>query len=182
MAEEAKEEEPEAKSGGVLGKIILVLGVVLVAAIGGLSTYLFVLKPMLEKAAAELVASEQESDGDPIPLMPVEIEFPQTAVNVMREGQAPAATLLFGVTLECENAATAELVNRHQARFVDMINKLHDSRTRSELDDVLLIKESIQRQALQKANEILMRLQDTSADTVRITSVLHHTFVVQDPL
>jgi len=27
-----------------------------------------------------------------------------------------------------------------------------------------------------------MRLQETSADTVRITSVLHHTFVVQDPL
>ena len=181
MAEEAKEEGPEPKSGGALGKIILVLGVVLVAAIGGLATYLFILKPMLEEAA-EVVASERGPDEDPIPIAPVMIEFPQTPVNVIRDGQSPAATLLFGVTLECENEATAALVRLHQARFVDMINKLHDSRTRSELDDVLLIKESIQRQALQKSNGILMRLQEKPADILRITSVLHHTFVVQDPL
>ncbi len=181
MAEEAKEEEPEPKSGGALGKIILVLGVVLVAAIGGLATYLFVLKPMLEEAA-EVASSQQASDEDPIPIAPVAIEFPQTPVNVMREGQAPAATLLFGVTLECENEATAAIVRMHQARFVDMINKLHDSRTRSELDDVFVIKDSIQRQALQKANDILMRVQEKPDDIIRIVSVFHHTFVVQDPL
>ena len=50
MAEEVNEEPPEEKSSGPLGKIVLVLGVVLVAAIGGLATYLFVLKPMLEEA------------------------------------------------------------------------------------------------------------------------------------
>lgn len=181
MAEEVNEEEPEKKSSGALGKIILVLGVVLVAAIGGLGTYLLVLKPMLEEAA-EVLVSEQASGEDPIPIAPVMIEFPQTPVNVIREGQAPAATLLFGVTLECENEATAVLVRMHQARFVDMINKLHDSRTRSELDDVLVMKESIQRQALQKSNDILMRLQDKPDDIIRVTSVLHHTFVVQDPL
>ena len=181
MAEEVNEELPEEESSGALGKIVLVLGVVLVAAIGGLTTYVFVLKPMLEEAA-EVAASEQASDEDPIPLAPVTIEFPQTPVNVIREGQSPAATLLFGVTLECENEATAVLVRMHQARFVDMINKLHDSRTRDELDDVLLIKESIQRQALQKSNDILMRLQEKPNDIIRVTSVLHHTFVVQDPL
>ena len=181
MAEEVNEEPPEEKSSGALGKIVLVLGVVLVASIGGLTTYLFVLKPMLEEAA-EVAASEHASDEDPIPLAPVAIEFPQTPVNVIRDGQAPAATLLFGVTLECENEATAELVRRHQARFVDMINKLHDSRPRDELDDVLLIKESIQRQALQKSNDILMRLQEKPADVIRVISVFHHTFVVQDPL
>lgn len=181
MAEEVNEERPEKESSGAIGKIVLVLGVVLVAAIGGLATYLFVLKPMLEEAA-EVAASEQVSNEDPIPLMPVEIEFPQTPVNVIRDGQAPAAMLLFGVTLECENEATAELVRRHQARFVDMVNKLHDSRTRAELDDVLLIKESIQRQARQKGNDILRRLQEDPDDNIRITDVFHHTFVVNDPL
>ena len=181
MAEEVNEEQPDEKSSGALGKIVLVLGVVLIAAIGGLATYLFVLKPMLDEAA-EVAASERASDEPRIPIAPVAIEFPQTPVNVIRDGQAPAAILLFGVTLECENEATAELVRRHQARFIDMINKLHDSRTREELDDVLLVKESIQRQALQKSNDILMRLQEKPAETIRVISVFHYTFVVQDPL
>lgn len=179
MADEEIQEQTEEKpSGGGIGKIILVLVVALVAAIGGLATYLFVLKPMLEASA--LVAEAVEED--PIPLAPVYIEFPQTPVNVIRDGEAPAATLLFGVTLECENEVTSQLVTRYQALFVDMINKLHDSRTRAELDDVLLIKESIQRQLMQKTNDLLKRLQGESADNIRITSVLHHTFVVQDPL
>ena len=178
MADEINKEGAEEESGGGVSKIILVLGVVLVAAIGGLSTYLFVLKPMLDDTEVAL----QVSSEDAIPVAPVELEFPQTPVNVMREGQAPAATLLFGVTLECNNAETADLVSSHRARFVDMINKLHDSRTRSELDDTLLIKESIQRQALQKANDILTRLQENPSESIRITSVMHHTFVVSDAL
>ena len=53
MAEEVNEEPPEEKSSGALGKIVLVLGVVLVAAIGGLTTYLFVLKPIATNTTAE---------------------------------------------------------------------------------------------------------------------------------
>ena len=176
MADEVNEPKPDETSGGGPGKIILVVGVVLMAAVAGLGTYLFVLKPMLTDTE-EVARNEGEN---PIPVAPVMVEFPQTPVNVIRDGEAPAATLLFGVTLECENAETAILVNAHRARFVDMINKLHDSRTRSELDDVLIIKESIQRQILQKANGILERMPETPTD-FRITSVFHHTFVVQDP-
>lgn len=178
MADEVNEESTEEQSGGGVGKIILVLGVVLVAAIGGLSTYVFLLKPMLGDTELAL----QVDPEDFIPVAPVEVEFPQTPVNVMREGQAPAATLLFGVTLECQNAETAALVSMHRGRFIDMINKLHDSRTRSDLDDTLLMKESIQKQALQKANDILIRLQQEPSESIRITSVFHHTFVVSDAL
>ncbi len=181
MAEEVNEERPEKEASGAVGKIILILGVVLVAAIAGLATYLFVLSPMLDEAA-EVAASEQVSDEDPIPLEPVVVEFPQTPVNVIREGQAPASMLLFGVTLECENQETAALVTKHQARFRDMINKRHDSRTRSELDDVLLIKKSIQKQIKQKANDMLKQMQEEPADNIRITAVFHHTFTVQDQL
>ena len=53
MAEEVNEEPPEEKSSGALGKIVLVLGVVLVAAIGGLTTYLFVLKPIATNTTEE---------------------------------------------------------------------------------------------------------------------------------
>lgn len=177
MANEVQSQGEQA-SGGGFGRILLVVAVVLVAAIAGLSTYLFVLAPMLKKPDAVVQAEVVEA----MPANPVFIEFPQTPVNVIREGEMPASTLLFGVTLECNNPETAALVQAHRARFVDIINKLHDSRTRSELDDTLLIKESIERQALQKCNDLLRRLQDTPNDDIKITAVLHHTFVVQDPL
>lgn len=181
MAEEveAPQEAPPASSGGGVGKILAVAGILLVAAIAGLTTYLFVIAPRLEDS--EKVAEEEEQ-VEYIPATPFTIEFPQTAVNVIRDGEAPASTLLFGVTLECENQATQSLIEQHRARFLDTINKLHDSRTRSELDDVLLIKESIQRQALQKSNDILQRVQADPDETIRITAVFHHTFVVQDSL
>jgi len=169
--------EADAQAGG-LSRVLILMAVVLVAAIAGISTYLFVLSPLLDEAEPV----EQAALTDAIPQNPVMIDFPQTAVNVIRDGQGPASTLLFGVTLECKNPETAVLVDTHRARFVDIINKLHDSRTRSELDDTLLIKESIQRQALQKCNALLDRLHETDDQNIRITAVLHHTLVVQDQL
>lgn len=177
MAEEEKEQSEETGGGG-LGKIVLIAGVVLVAGIAGLSTYLFLLRPMLTSLPEDGQAQSEE-------LMPVgafEIEFPQTPVNVMREGDAPAATLLYGVTLECTTQETVDLIAAHKGRFVDMFHKLHASRTRDDLDDVLLITDSIQKQLLQKCNDLLKRLQVEPDESIRITSVLHHTFVVQDPL
>jgi hypothetical protein len=93
----------------------------------------------------------------------------------------PASILVYGVSVECNNAETATLVQTHLARFVDIINKLHDSRTRSELDNTLLMKESIQRQAVQKSNDLLRRLQEKPRDDIKITAVLHQKFAVQDP-
>ncbi len=177
MADEVQRQD-QGGSGGVWARLLLVIGVLLLAAIAGLSTYLFVLSPMLK----EPESVEQADAEDSIPANPVTVEFPASPVNVIREGEMPASTLLFGVTLECNNPETAALVQAHRARFLDIINKLHDSRTRSELDDTLLIKESIQRQALQKCNDLLRRLQEQPSEEIRITAVLHHTFVVQDPL
>lgn len=181
MAEDAKakkEDAPEA-SGGGLGKILMPVGLLLVAAIAGLATYLFVLSPML----AEQVESEEAkaSTDEMLPSAPVVIELPDSFVNVIRDGDMPSSILLYGVSIECNNAETAQLVEAHRARFVDIINKLHDSRTRSELDDTLLMKESIQRQAVQKANDLLRRLQEKPQDDIRITAVLHQKFAVQDP-
>lgn len=176
--EEQEEESPQKKGRGVI-QLIVVGAVIALAAIGGLATYMFVIAPMLgEDEASEETASVLD---DKIPVLPVTIVLEQTPVNVVREGAGPASMLLFGVTLECNDQETANLVQLHRARFVDIIGKLHDSRTRDELDDVLLIKESIQRQALQKCNDLLERLQEEPAENIRITAVLHHTFVVQDP-
>ncbi len=180
MADDAKKDAaPAEASGGGLGKFLLPVGLVLVAAIGGLATYLFVLAPMLaqDESSVEAKATTDEL----MPSAPAMITLPDGFVNVMRDGEMPASILVYGVSLECNNQATADIVNAHLARFIDIINKLHDSRTRSELDDTLLMKESIQRQATQKANDLLRRLQQEPDDTIRITAVLHHKFAVQDP-
>ncbi len=181
MPEEKKKAGAEAPKGGGMGRILLLVGVVLVAAIGGLATYLFVLAPVLKDPAAgghEEAKAHEEHD---VPEHPESIALPNVVVNVMREGDGPSALLSFSVTLECNNADTKHVVEAHQARFVDIINKLHESRTRKELDDTLLIKESIQRQALQKTNELLKKLQHEPDDEIKITAVLHQNFVVQDP-
>ncbi len=179
---EEKKKEAESPKGGGMGRLLMLVGVVLVAAIGGLATYLFVLAPMLTDPDAHTEAGAHEEDGHAIPHDAVSVDLTSVAVNVVRDGSGPAALLQFGVTLECNNAETAHLVEAHKARFIDIINKLHDSKSRAELDDTLLIKESIQKQALQKTNELLKKLQEKPDDEIKITAVLHHTFVVQDPV
>lgn len=176
--EQQQEEVKEESSGGGIGGIIAIIGVLLVAAIAGVSVYLFVLAPRLD-SGDDAVAGE-DGDSGYIPAAPAMIEFPTTFVNVLREGEMPSSTLMFGVTLECENLETVALVEIHHARFVDTISKRHDSRTRSELDDVLQIKTSIQRQLLQELNDILERVQEEPDEAIAITAVFHHTFAVQD--
>lgn len=181
MAEEEKEQQPEpqpepGKGIGGLIRMGIVAFVVLGAAVGGFVTFKFVLAPML---AEEDGATEAEPKTT-IPLNPVIIAFDDSFVNVMREDDAPASTLVYGVTLECNNQITADVVDAYRPRFIDMIGKLHDSRTRAELDDVLSLKESIQRQALQKCNAMLKSMQETPDPEIRITAVFHHTFAVQD--
>ena len=178
MAEEAKKTEEPAEASGGISKLLLPVGLVLVAAIGGLATYLFVLSPMLAVDPNEEQARAAE---DALPAQPVFVSLPDGFVNVIRDGEMPASILVYGVSLECNNDATALLVQTHLARFVDIISKLHDSRTRSELDDTLLMKESIQRQAVQKSNDLLRRLQEKPRDDIKITAVLHQKFAVQDP-
>lgn len=179
---EKKAEEPQ-KSGGGMGRLLMMAGVVLVAAIGGLATYLFILAPVLKDPAAEHGEEHAEEHGEEehVPHHAINVQLPTVIVNVMREGDEPASYLQFGVTIECSNHATELMVEQYKGRFVDIINKLHDSKTRKELDDTLLIKESIQRQALQKCNELLKKAQEKPNDENKITAVLHHTFVVQDP-
>jgi flagellar basal body-associated protein FliL len=183
MADTQKEGQEAAIQPGGAGKYVAGAVVVLLAAIGGLSTYLFALKPMLGSPdSATLAKSTPKSLPPDIASNPTAVVFEASPVYAVREGKQPASTLLFGMTFECNNAETAALVEKYKHRFQDMLMKLHDSRTRSELDDAVLLKESIQRQALQKANDMLQRLQVDPNPEIRITNVSYHMFMVSDPL
>lgn len=172
--------EPAPKKGGIVGKIAVIGTVLAIAAAGGVATYWFVLAPMLSTDGEDVV----EAAPRDIPLNPVYVALEDRFVNViMNDPATPASTLVYGVTLECNNQMTADLVKAHMPRFVDMINKLHSSITRDELDDTLLITESIQRQALQKANDILERIQGEPVNPeIRVTAVSHQMFAVEDKL
>ncbi|MCH7910358.1 MAG: hypothetical protein IIB38_12160 [Candidatus Hydrogenedentes bacterium] len=182
MSEETNEEQVVApaptKGVGQIIRIGVGGAAVLLAVLAGLLTFRFVLAPMLEPP--EMAAMEEVED--PIPLAPVMLMFDTSFVNVIREGDFPASTLVFGVTLECMNQETANLIEYHKPRFIDMIIKLHDSRTRVELDDSLTLKNSIQRQAVQKCNDLLRRLQASPNPDIKVTAVFHHSFTVQDQL
>ena len=164
----------EESSSGIISTLIVVAIVLALAGGGGFFVYRFVIAPRLatDNGAPEVVADE-------IPAMPINVEFPQKFVNIMRVANEPASTLVFQVTLECNNQQTADLINMHKIRFEDMIIKLHDSRTRDELDDVLALKTSIQRQAKQKSNDLLQRLGAPEGE-MQVTEVFHNLFMVQD--
>jgi len=184
MAEETNEEgqEQEPKKGGMLGKLIPLMAVLVFLGIGA-ALYLFVIAPRLVDDTTDAAAAEEmdNPDGD-LPAQPaMVVTLDSNFVNLMRDGDSPAPMLVYGVKLECNDQATMDLVVANQHRFEDMIMKLHDSHTRDELDDILAFKESVQKQALQKANDILKRLQgDNPAENVKITKVLHYQLAVQD--
>lgn len=171
-------EEPQAaeaaKKGSGLNKIIIYAGVALVFAIAGLLVFLFVLKPMLEGGGAD-----EPAEDDKIPATVVEFQFDETFASVeMPEGMA-AATLLYQITFACANDRTSALIDRNRSRFINMLGELHRNRTREEWRDPL-VQEGIRKQALEKANEILRRLQAEVDPDIRVTDVFYDQFYISE--
>ncbi len=181
MAEESKEQK--SAGGGQSGIVKLVVAGVLIlgAAGGGFATYKLVIAKML--TVPEVEEEHAADPGEYIPEAPVMVDLPENFVNViMEEPGIPASTLMYAVTFECNNESTAHVVEGHQQRFVDLVSKLHDSRMRSELDDIKLVKSSIQAELKQKANDLLHRLPGEHEEELMITNVFHRTMVVDDKL
>lgn len=178
MADEEKAEAAESKgSSGLILKIAIIAAIIIVPATAAVVTYRLVLAPILAENAPT-----PEPEESKIPPTAQTSTFDQSFVTViMPDPNVPASLLLFSVSFECANLETAALVEGHKARFNDMVTQLHSFRTREELNDPL-VKESIQRQARQKANAILARLQDRPDPNIRITAVFHDRFAVQDQL
>lgn len=176
MADETPEDNQEgggAPGGSRLG-FLLPLGVILLAVAGGLLVYYFVIAPKFaDPGEVEVV----DDPTDFIPEVPQYYEFEPAYVNLMREGDDAADTLMYAVTFECADTATLTMVETHKARFTDMLNKLHGSRTREEVDDIVAFQESVQRQAKQKANAMLTELDQNSemAEGPFVVTAVFHT-------
>lgn len=163
--------------------ILIWVGVVgLVAAIAAVLLYTFVLKPMLSEVNEPQLAAEELGDKLNPDTITVDFEESVASVKMPEDSQLPAALLSFAVSLECNNQLTADLVQRHKARFIDMISRQHEFRTRAELDDPR-VKAAIQKTILMEANTILKQLQPGPIDpSIQITDVFHRRFLVTDQL
>lgn len=163
--------------------ILIWVGVVgLVAAIAAVLLYAFVLKPMLSETNEAQRAAEEPGDKLNPNTITVDFEESVASVKMPEDSQLPAALLSFAVSLECNNQLTADLVQRHKARFTDMISMQHEFRTRAELDDPR-VKVAIQKTILMEANTILKQLQPGPIDpSIQITDVFHRRFLVTDQL
>ena len=173
MAEEQASSAGATKRRSATQIVIYVAGAVLIAAIGAMLLYLFLLRPML--APAEPVAQPA------VPTTAAWVEFDQAnATAVMPPGaNVPATLVLYKVSFLCANPETAALVEANKAWFADMLRELHSGHPRESLDDPLL-QRSIKRQALARANEIIGTLVGPDQPLYRVLDVFHREFFFVD--
>ncbi len=187
MAEEAKTQPAPTSEGKTLKKFIPIVAIIVAAAAAGLATFHFVVGPMLvEPTPSTEPETEETVEEETIPLTAQTVTFDKNVATVIMPAgsDVPASILMFQVSFECANEQTKALVEAHKARFVHMINELHEFRTREELND-RLVKQSIEEVAKQKANDILKQLQQSAPkpeEPLRITAVFHDQFVIQDQM
>ncbi|MBI5095118.1 MAG: hypothetical protein HZB26_22115 [Candidatus Hydrogenedentes bacterium] len=166
--------------GSFLGKIGLYAGVAIVAAVLAVAVFLFVIKPKLTaEPGAEGAVEEKGGKGKEAEVItPVQFDPAMTTI-LMNDPNVPASILMFQVSMECANAETAELVKQHKSKFAAMLSELHSYRHREELNDPAT-KKSIEKVALQKANDILQQYLVKPDPKIKIVDVFHESWVVED--
>ena len=89
----------------------------------------------------------------------------------------PMGTLLSEVALECTNQVTHDIILQHSLRFTDMIGELHSNRTEAELRDPS-VKDSLKKQAVQQANQILIDLQGQEVPENRVINLYYAKYYI----
>ena len=186
-----KEVETAAVPKGSILRFIIPAVLILAAAAGGGATYLFVLAPMLhpeehpteEETGGHGQGAEGEDDEEEISLHSAVVSFDEQNVNLNREGDLPAAIMVYKVSLEVSNPETQLIVDapNFKPRFLEKIQKPHLSKTRAEVDDAKVFQASSARVIKQQCNDLLRRLQEEPLDENRITAVFYDKFLVIDP-
>lgn len=175
MAEEQNAEQEEKKSSTLVKNLIIFGVAIAVPAIIAVGIFQFVLKPSF--------GNDDEADKapdvkDPLPMSMTEVVFADIQVSVRTEDPDMVAPLLIaGVTLWCRDEAASSVVDGRKNKFAAMILKLHQGRTRSELNDPL-VQNSIREQIKQQANILLRRLNPEAE--LEVLSAEHLKYTVVD--
>jgi flagellar basal body-associated protein FliL len=171
----------EAPKGSLMGKLGLYLGVAVVAAGLAVAVFLFVLKPKLSaEPGAEGKTSEAKKGGKEAEEKVTSFQFePAMATVLMSDPAMPASLLMYQVSMECANEKTAAMVKEHKSKLASMLADLHSFRRREELNEPQT-KKSIEKVALQKANDILQTYLEKPDPKIKIIEIFHESFVVED--
>jgi flagellar basal body-associated protein FliL len=182
MSEEAAAPAPPPKRS--IWRIILAAAIViLAAAIAALLVYQFFLRSDSEASeqTAESAENMAEAEGTQsvLPEGATEVAFDQANVTVRKEPESdrPASLLLYKVSFLVSSPEAATLVKSHRSWFVDMLRELHSDLPRQDLENKLVV-ESIKKQALARANNILDELGALERD--RVLKVFHEEFLIYD--
>lgn len=176
MAEDPKVEEGGAKKSSPILKHLILLGIaILVPVIIGLLAYKFFVAP---KLGMEVMVEAPVDDFPPFPATMVAVDFDKMNVSVQTEDPDLIAPLLImQVSLSCADDMTAAKIMEKKQYFAAEILKLHQGRTRKELNDPL-VKNSILEQIRQRSNILLKRL---SPDMdLKVLEAMYVEFTVMD--
>ena len=178
MAEDTRPTEgavAEESSRSIVFTIAIAAAIIIVPTIMAFVTYRFATQRMADPSTAGNVPTVA---NDRIPDSVQTIQFDQQYTAVLRESEEyPASTFAFKVAFDVTSPQAVATIDRHRARFHAMIIEVHSFRSRAELEDPL-VKQSIQRNIRDRANELLRRLGATDRD--RVLDVFHEQYVVQD--
>ncbi len=169
-------EQAPVKKKSMVRTIMVMAGVAMAAVIVALLTYQFVLAPMLSTEKKPQV--EQTGIGKGTVIVAFDQGQVQAVMPPEKQGQ-PASLVLFKVSFQCSNQATADLVMANQSWFTNMLRELHSGHQRDRLDDRLLL-ESIQRQVRVRANEILKQIPGGEKPANKVINVFHDEFYAYD--
>jgi hypothetical protein len=175
MAEEQVEEKAEGEESSPLIKNVIMLGLaVVVPALIAVVLFKWVIQP---KFGTPEDVDMPPAVTDPFPEGMVDIEFTNLQITVRTEDPEMVAPMLIAeVALWCRDGATQIAVDGKKNLFQSMILKLHQGRTRSELNDPL-IQNSILEQIKQQANILLRRLDAEMEYEVLSAAHLKYTIV-----
>lgn len=190
--EKPAEAAPAPSGGG--GKMILIaVASSLVSVIAALAVFYLVFVPKLAppKESEDGEAVEAAADegghgsghggghGDGASAKST-VDFDETTVTViMPSPDMPASILMFQVTLECTNAATASLIEANKTKFAAKIRELHSYKKRAELDNPQLAQD-ILKAVVQESNALLQSITGKPSEKSRVKDAYHVKFFVQD--
>lgn len=173
MAEEPAEGTPK-KSSFIMTALLLV-GALLVPAIAALVIAKMWVLPRL--SGEKVVEAIPEVD-DAFPPTMTEVVFDKINVSVASDDPDMVPPLLsVQVALSCADEATAAKVGEKKAYFAAEILRLHQGRTRAELNDPL-VQSSILEQIKQQSNILLKRMAP-KAD-LKVLRAMHIEFMTVD--
>ena len=153
---------------------LIVAAVIMIPAALGLTTFLYVLRPLLAQEAAPAV----EEYRDIIPPGVVMVDFEEAQATVLMEDPAMAAPLLmYRVSMAVSSPMARALIEEKKSWFSAMLSKLHRNRTRTELNDPF-VQDNILRQAKQEANLLLKKLSPGS--NFEVIDVMYTKYAIID--